>query len=246
MRNRQEWRPSKYVFHGGRLTASRDPAEVAVSSRLMADLVAAHYDRYLKEHARGRLLDLGCGKVPLLHAYAELVEEVTCVDWGSRPHENDHVDIQCDLTEPLPFADERFDTIILSDVLEHIPRPESLWSEMARVLSKGGKLLMNVPFIYWIHEEPHDYYRYTEFALKRFTDLSGLSLVVIRPMGGAASVLADITSKSLARLPYVGKSIARFVQWGAQVLITTRTGAELSRAKSTPFPCGYFLIAEKL
>ena len=84
MRNREDWRPSKYVYRRGRLMGSRDPKEVAVSSRLMADLVAAHYDRYLKEHARGRLLDLGCGKMPLLHAYAELVDEVTC-ETGETP-----------------------------------------------------------------------------------------------------------------------------------------------------------------
>jgi SAM-dependent methyltransferase len=41
------------------------------------------------------------------------------------------LDFECDLTKPLPFADGEFDTIILSDVLEHVPQPERLWSEIA-------------------------------------------------------------------------------------------------------------------
>ena len=76
----------------------------------------------------------------------------------------------------LPFGDSEFDTIILSDVLEHIPVPEHLWKEMARILSRNGKIIMNVPFYYCLHEAPHDCSRYTEFALRRFVEMSGLRL----------------------------------------------------------------------
>ena len=137
-------------------------------------------------------------------------------DWGNTLHKNDHVDIECDLTEFLPFDDDQFDTIILSDVLEHIPQPERLWSEIARILSKEGKLLMNVPFIYWIHEEPHDYYRYTEFALKRFTDMSGLNLLLIKAMGVTSEILQTSTSKSFETFPTGGRTIAQILQWSAR------------------------------
>ena len=86
MKDRDNWRPSKFVYRRGRLIASRDTDEVAVGSRLMVDRVARCYDEQLGEHARGRLVDLGCGTVPLYRAYAELVTDVTCVDIGGTTH----------------------------------------------------------------------------------------------------------------------------------------------------------------
>ena len=60
---------------------------------------------------------------------------------------------------------------------------------LARVLRPGGKLLLCVPFFYWIHEEPHDYYRYTEFALARFCELSELKIICLEAYGGLPEVL---------------------------------------------------------
>src|SRR6266404_2483441 len=65
MQNRDKWKPSKFVYKSGHLAASSDPAEVGVGSRLVADTIAKFYDRNLKLHARGRLLDLGCGEDPV-------------------------------------------------------------------------------------------------------------------------------------------------------------------------------------
>ena len=204
MRNKAAWHPSKYVVKNGVLRGSRDRAEVSVGSRLFTDLIALVYERSLPTHARGRLLDLGCGKVPLYMAYREFVTENICVDWQNTLHKNEYLDHECDLTAALPFDDVSFDTIILSDVLEHIPQPELLWTEMARLLAPGGKLLMNVPFYYWLHEQPHDYYRYTEFGLRRFVDLAGLRLLELKSLGGAPEIMADIFAKNVQRVPHVG------------------------------------------
>jgi hypothetical protein len=59
-----------------------------------------------------------CGKVPLYATYRELVTDAICVDWGNTEHKNRHLDRELDLTNNLPFRDDEFDTIILSDVLE--------------------------------------------------------------------------------------------------------------------------------
>ena len=71
----------------------------------------------------------------------------------------------------------------------------------ARLLKPDGKLILGVPFLYWLHEEPHDYYRYTEFALDRFCQLSGLRLVELTPYGGLPEVFIDMSSKCLALFP---------------------------------------------
>jgi SAM-dependent methyltransferase len=244
MKDQGSWRPSKFVHRRGKLIASRDTEEVAVGSRLMVDRVAGCYDANLREHARGRLVDLGCGTVPLYRAYADLVTDVVCVDLAGTPHAR-HLDVECDLNEPLPFDAETFDTIVLSDVLEHIARPEVLWAEMARILAPGGEILMNVPFFYWIHAAPYDYYRYTEFALRRFVQSAGLELVQLESIGGAPEVLADVVAKNFARVPLVGHPVAVVVQWVTQVFSATPLGRKISRATTATFPFGYFLVARK-
>lgn len=245
MRNAQRWTATKYVYREGRLAASRDPQFVSVGSRLMVDLVASFYDRNLKLHAGGRLLDLGCGSVPLYQAYTRLVSENTCVDWANTLHNNDYLDFEVDLTQELPFAESSFDTIICSDVLEHIPVPDRLFREMARVLASQGKLLLNVPFYYGIHEEPYDFFRYTEFGLRRLVESSGLRIVELEPIGGAPEIVADIAAKNALRLGWGGVGLARFVQWCARLALTAKVGKKISRSTQREFPFGYFLVAEK-
>jgi SAM-dependent methyltransferase len=245
MKNSDAWRPTKFVRKNGRLRASRDPAEVGVGSRMIADLIAGRYDASLKLHARGRLLDLGCGKVPFFEAYRRYVTENICVDWANTVHKNDHLDFEVDLTKDLPFADGEFDTIILSDVLEHIPEPDLLCREMARVLAPHGKLLMNVPFYYWLHEEPHDFCRYTEFALRRFMERSGMEVLQLQAIAGAPEILVDVFAKNIVRLPVVGAPVAMLSQWAASTIGRTSLGRKLSEETSSKFPLGYFLVAER-
>lgn len=237
--------PSKYVRKNGKLLASRDKSEVSTGSRLIADLVAEAYGNTLNEHAHGKLLDLGCGKSPLYIAYKDLVTETVCADWPSSLHENPHLDLFCDLTGKLPFESGTFDSIILSDVLEHIPNPDQLCLELARILAPSGKVFINVPFFYWLHERPHDYYRYTEFALKRFIENSDMDLVHFQAIGGSVEVMADMLAKHLQFIPIIGQPLAIATQFLARAFSKSGLGKKLSSKTSEAFPYGYFLIAQK-
>ncbi len=245
MKNATQWAPSKYVLCKGKLRASRDPQEVSVGSRLISDLIAQLYQEAFARHARGRMLDLGCGKVPFYAAYKDYVTETVCVDWQNTMHKNPHIDIECDLNQPLPLESEGFDTILLSDVLEHIAEPWQLWKEMARLLRPGGKILMNTPFFYWLHEQPHDYYRYTEYALRRFAAQASLTVLELQPVGGAPEILADILAKNLAHVPGVGRPLAAFIQWATFHGVKSSVGSKLSRKTAKLFPLGYFLVVQK-
>jgi SAM-dependent methyltransferase len=245
MKNKDQWKPSKYVYRRGKLTASRNPAEVMVGSRLVADTVAALYDKYIPQFAKGRLIDLGCGKVPFFEAYRRQVTENVCVDWQHTEHVNEHLDYTCDLNERIPFNDGEFDTVILSDVLEHVAEPGRLWCEMARILKPSGKVLANVPFYYWLHEQPYDYYRYTEYALRRFAQLANFRILVLTPIGGAPEVLADILAKHMQTVPVLGESIAAATQSLVQSFVRNRLGRMWSQKTNRGFPLGYFFVAER-
>ncbi len=212
---------------------------------MTASLVAQCYNKALKKYATGKLLDLGCGRVPLYLAYKDYITENICVDWENTLHKNKYLDYECDLTKPLPFKNGEFNTIILSDVLEHIPNPDHLWAEMTRILAKNGKLILNVPFCYVIHERPHDYYRYTEFALKKFVADAKLALVEFQAIGGSPEVLADFLAKHGQFIPLIGKPFAICIQSVVSAFVKTKIGKKLSRKTSEAFPLGYFLVAKK-
>ncbi|NES18025.1 MAG: class I SAM-dependent methyltransferase [Symploca sp. SIO3E6] len=245
MKNKKSWEPSKFVYKHGKLVASRNLQEVGVSSRLIANIMASFYGDHIKEHCRGKLVDLGCGKVPLYEACKNLVDEHICVDWPNTLHKNQYLDFECDLTQELPFKDQEFDTIILSDVLEHIPQPEYLWKEMSRILKKDGKILLNVPFYYWLHEAPYDYYRYTEYALRRFAELEGFEVIFLEAVGGMPEVIADMLAKFIHFRPLIGNFLANAIQNITYIFIHSQVGKRISKSTSKRSPLGYFMIVKK-
>jgi SAM-dependent methyltransferase len=242
MKNESSWQPSKFAFDGSRLSPGPESSD---ASWLLTQLIAKAYERYLPEFARGRLLDLGCGKVPLYAAYRAKVSEITCVDWGMSAHGGQHLDVTHDLNQPLPLPDERFDTVILSDVLEHVRAPEALLGEVARILAPGGKLLLNVPFFYWLHEQPHDYYRYTEHALRAMVQRSGLQLVSLESLGGAPEVLADVIGKHVCQVPFVGRMSSRVLQKMTHAITGLPAISRQLAPSRQRFPLAYFLVAGK-
>lgn len=203
---------------------------------MVADLQAAAYESALTRAAHGDLLDLGAGAVPLYGMYRDLVTSVTCVDWAGTTHVSPHLDLQCDLREPLPFADASFDTVVLTDVLEHLAYPDRLMGEIARVLRPGGSLVLGVPFLYPLHEQPHDHQRYSEHRLRLFCDDHGLVCESLWAYGGPAAVVLDQLAKMLGMLP----ALRRLA--GLPALVARPRDPD---AAPTPAPLGYVMVARR-
>lgn len=91
----------------------------------------------------------------------------------------------------LPLADASVDTVLLLDVLEHLAEPEAALSEASRVLRQDGKLLLTIPFAYPMHDQPHDYQRFTEHGLIHRLKRIGLQSIVITETGNAAEAAAS-------------------------------------------------------
>ncbi len=244
MKNPANWVPSRVVKWKRQWRASRNVEHVAVGSRLAVDLSAAYYGLISERFLAGRLLDLGCGRVPYAEMFHPYVTEHFCVDWAESLHAEGakHLDLIADLNKPVPLQSERFDCVVLSDVLEHFHSPETAISESARVLRKDGILVLNTPFLYGLHECPHDYYRYTEYSLRRMITSNGLELLEMIAVGGVGVVVANLVAKRLASLPYIGCYFANLVQWLAW--IHARSKISLCSGAS-PCPIAYFAIARK-
>jgi len=245
MRCTDEWQPSKFVLRGGRLRASTNTHAVGVGSWLITDLTAACYWNARNQLRQGAVLDLGCGTVPLYPVYADVAESVWCLDWPGSLHERKHVDCFADLNRGVPLVDRCFDTVILSDVLEHIYEHRALMREIGRVLKPGGVLIMNSPFLYRIHEAPNDHFRYTEFALRRMTAEAGLDIVLLEPVGGVLEVFTDIVAKMLARLPVLGGALANAMQRMTSMLGHWSFARRARLRTGSVFPLAYFVVARR-
>ena len=213
MKNEALWKPTKFNFNAaGQLEIPARPGELAAGSILAAGLVAHWYRQRLQRYARGRLLELGAGKLPLYGLYRPHVDEVLYSDWQNSLHGQDFIDFTCNLEERVPMPDASVDTVVMSDVLEHLFLPKLALAEVHRVLRPGGHALINVPFMYWIHEEPNDYHRYTQYALKRMAEEAGFGIEVLDPIGGEFYVIADALGKLLQRFGAPGQGFADGIQ----------------------------------
>lgn len=245
MKNAEHWKPSKYIRRSGKLVPNPDRAELHPSSRLAATLVAEAYERELPRHARGDTLDLGCGKVPFYETYARFVSSSTCVDWAQSAHGSIHVDQFLDLSQPMPIGSCSFDTIISSDVIEHLPDPALAFREAARLLKPNGKLILNTPFLYMLHEVPHDYFRLTRFSLARLTEDAGMEVLELYELGGIIESWGNLTAKATYPMPVLGPLISRAMQWTARKASRTQVGILINEKSDGRFALGYLLVAKK-
>ena len=75
------------------------------------------------------------------------------------------------------FKEEKYDYVVIAEVLEHLHSPHLAISNIYSLLNHGGKIILTVPFIFPIHERPYDYYRYTKYGLEfLFKDFSNLQI----------------------------------------------------------------------
>jgi SAM-dependent methyltransferase len=75
-------------------------------------------------------------------------------------------DVVVDASDLRCFADGSFDAVFLLEVLEHVAAPDRALQEVHRVLRPDGLLVVSTPFVFEIHDAPHDYYRFTEHGLR--------------------------------------------------------------------------------
>lgn len=138
--------------------------------------------RHVKDvahHINGDILDVGCGQKPYQHLFATSKYVGMEVEQEGHSHEQEQIDVFYD-GRHFPFPAATFDSVITSQVLEHVFTPQEFLGEIYRVLNPGGKLLLTVPFVWDEHEQPYDYARYSSFGLKHLLQQSGFEVVEAR------------------------------------------------------------------
>ncbi|MBI3601165.1 MAG: class I SAM-dependent methyltransferase [Nitrospinae bacterium] len=126
----------------------------------------------------GKTLDIGCGGKP----YKNICNSSEYIGLEIDSPEN-RKNKEADYFyygKKFPFQDGEFDSVITSQVLEHIFNPDDFLSEANRVLKDGGILLISIPFVWDEHEQPYDYARYSSFGLKYLLENNGFNVIEYR------------------------------------------------------------------
>lgn len=97
-------------------------------------------------------------------------------------------DIVGDICEAT-FRNE-FDVIVMAEVLEHVLHPQIACYKLYDALRPGGKLILSTPFIFPLHDRPHDYWRFTRYGLSHLLAEAGFSDVSVNERNGWGEAIA--------------------------------------------------------
>lgn len=128
---------------------------------------------------KGKVIDLGCGSAPYKKEILNKATEYIGVDWTHSLHNQRNVDILADLNQRLPFNNNYADTVVSFQVMEHLQEPDFFLSECYRILKPGGRFFLTVPFMWYIHEAPNDYFRYTRHGLEYLLKKNNFNEILI-------------------------------------------------------------------
>ncbi|HMJ08252.1 MAG TPA: class I SAM-dependent methyltransferase [Pyrinomonadaceae bacterium] len=143
---------------------------------------------------RGTVLDVGCGFMP----YRKLIESNRAVEKyigmdleDSELYGQRRPDLKWNGIT-IPLGNESVDCVMATEFLEHYAEPETALREILRVMKHGGRLFGTVPFVWNLHEIPHDEYRYTPYSLERHLSRAGFIKIEINALGGWNASLAQM------------------------------------------------------
>lgn len=156
---------------------------------LSRTLLERRIPQVLERYVKGSVLEVGPKRHPL-QSYARVkMNNYASLDIDAKVFPTYVADIHN------TKIDVRFDTVVALEVLEHLERPWDAVEEIHRLLRGGGVAILSTRFIHPYHGEPHDYYRFTEYALRDL--FSGFSRVHIIVQGSWLCVLWDTLSATL-------------------------------------------------
>ena len=171
--------------------------------RCVLDLQLLTIYRFLRRQLpplRGRVLDVGAGRSP----WRELLKQAEYV--GLDVEASNRFGMPRDPAvvyydgKVFPFDNASFDHVISVEVLEHVPDPAALLSEITRVLRPEGTLILTVPWSARQHHLPHDYFRFTRNALAALLHKAGFTPSEITERGNDIAAIANKILVVLVRL----------------------------------------------
>lgn len=136
------------------------------------------------------IIDVGAGQAPYRELFAR--HDYRTTDWAGTSHAPTTPVDYVAPAHDLPLETSSVDAVVCTQVLEHIADPVDALVEFRRVLRPGGRLIVTVPLTWYLHETPHDYYRYTAYGLRHVLEKAGFVDIDIQPMNDSPSTIGAL------------------------------------------------------
>jgi len=137
-------------------------------------LIIKSFNKIKKDKKNYNVLNIGAGG-EIKNIIRKNFKKVFEIDIDSKRKPDQIIDL----------CNDRFSKIIrykpnlvcIFEVLEHTTNPLKAVNNIYKIINKGDFVLASVPFIFHIHDEPHDYFRFTKFGLKLlFKDFANVKI----------------------------------------------------------------------
>jgi SAM-dependent methyltransferase len=163
-----------------------------------------------QKYARGKMIDVGCGCKPYQSIFQPYVDTYFGIDYPptAAMHYGDETkaDLFVDCTDTKLEANS-YDTILSTQVIEHIYNTEKYIDECYRILKKGGIGIFTIPFLWQCHAEPFDYYRFTRYSIYKLFYEKAFEILELKPLEGAYAAIAQAKIISVCLMPTDSKII---------------------------------------
>lgn len=175
---------------------------------------------------------------------SRFVNEHIGVDSPETTHDKRNIEIFATAYE-IPVKDETFDSAICTAVLEHLEEPELAIRECYRVLKQESYAIYSVPFIWHLHEEPRDFFRYSKYGLKHLFEKCGFRIIDISPLSGFAVTFIQL-HLYLVKGKFDKGIIKTLGLFKLYLLLCTKLGLFINRFdNSKQYTWMYTIVAQK-
>ena len=130
-----------------------------------------------------KLLDVGAGELQYKKYFSNVDYKSQDLGIGDSSWNYSQVDIISEIYD-IPVESKSFDYILCTQVLEHLKYPHQAFAEFSRIIKDGGLLFVTCPLSWKEHQIPHDFFRYTQYALRMLAEENSFSVVEINKVGG--------------------------------------------------------------
>jgi len=168
----------------------QDRADYAfITNRLIETSV-----RRFAHELQGRVIDVGCGTKPYLPYFSHATAYTSCDVTAMRCQ----VDLICP-ADRIPVEAQTFDSVLCTEVLEHVPDPLSVMREFYRILTRDGRVLITVPMFWPAHEQPWDFRRFPGHGLLHLAYASSFRVDYLAPRGGKVAMVGQVVLTAFQR-----------------------------------------------
>lgn len=184
------------------------------------------------------LLDAGAGESQYRHLFPQCRYTAVDLAVGDASWNYSKLDALANLLA-LPFREDTFGAVLSIVTLEHVSDPLQALREMGRVSAKGARLFLVVPMEWEVHQHPHDYFRFTRYAVEHLLRESGWRIARIDAGGGFFRLLSRRMMNALQFFPGPVMALLAFFTVPAALLV----GALDFLDQKRDYTLGYFVEA---